>query len=100
MAAKAPALTSPKSLIRPTRVEPASTPTERPAPAEPPAPARVPWSPLGLALALAFIGTLLVVVLPVLLHSGDVGAIVHGLAFLLTGGLVAGGILYQSTLSA
>jgi hypothetical protein len=50
-------------------------------------------------MALAFSGSILWVVVPVLLRSGDAGVIAHGLAFLLTGGLVAGGILYTSTFS-
>ena len=93
MAATATAATRPAPARR-VPSEPA------PAPAPPPPRTRVPWSPLGLAMALALIGTLMVVVVPVLLHSGDVGVIAHGLAFLLTGGAVAGALLYVSTLPA
>lgn len=92
------------------RRSPADTPVPAPprtapAPGEPaasaaPARARLPWSPLGIAMALLFAGTLLVVVVPVLLHSGEAGVVAHGLAFLLTGSAVAGAILYTSTLPA
>jgi len=55
-------------------------------------------NPVGVIMAAGFLAAILWATLPILFRSGQTGVIVHGLAFLLTGALVVGGILYASTL--
>lgn len=57
------------------------------------------WNPLGLAAAIVICATFILVTGLALFHSGEIGVMVHGLAFLVTGALVVGFIVYTATLS-
>jgi hypothetical protein len=59
---------------------------------------KIPWSPLGMFLAVAFLVSPLAITLPVVWRSGEIGVVAHAIGFLLTGGAVVGALLYASTL--
>ena len=57
------------------------------------------WNPMGLVLALIICSVFVGLTGMALFNSGEVGVILHGLAFLLTGAVVVGFIIYTATLS-
>ena len=58
------------------------------------------WNPLGLVVAIVICASFVGLTANVLIASGDLAVIAHGMAFLATGALVVGFLVYTATLAA